>query len=271
MNKGLVRSLDRRGTRSDKNPAVAQKQKFSDPSFSAFERFAWNAAWCALVAASLMLATPSHAASSIVSEAVCDVRADYALGVEDYPEAIRLHQNVLRHDPNDALAHYHLGYAYGMNHDRAGELREYRRAAELGLLQWDLFLNLGILYLENHNSSAAIDALRTAAKLGPRHPEAHFNLALAYQRAGLLMGAQKEILASLAFEPDQPDAQNTLAVIYAELGNNESARTVWMNLVRIDPDYQPARTNLDILERATTNGTPELRLSMIADSSQRPH
>lgn len=32
MNKGLVRSLDRRGTRSDKSPAVAQKQKFSDPS-----------------------------------------------------------------------------------------------------------------------------------------------------------------------------------------------------------------------------------------------
>ena len=32
MNKGLVRSLDRRGTRSDKSPPVAKKQKFSDPS-----------------------------------------------------------------------------------------------------------------------------------------------------------------------------------------------------------------------------------------------
>ncbi|MFZ2063209.1 MAG: hypothetical protein WAU82_19535 [Candidatus Binatus sp.] len=32
MNKGLVRSLDRRGTRSDKSPPVARKQKFSDPS-----------------------------------------------------------------------------------------------------------------------------------------------------------------------------------------------------------------------------------------------
>jgi len=32
MNKGLVRSMDRRGSRSDKSPAVAQKQKFSDPS-----------------------------------------------------------------------------------------------------------------------------------------------------------------------------------------------------------------------------------------------
>ena len=32
MNKGLVRSMDRRGSRSDKSPPVAQKQKFSDPS-----------------------------------------------------------------------------------------------------------------------------------------------------------------------------------------------------------------------------------------------
>jgi len=235
-----------------------------------FRRLAWNAVECAFVASVLMLGTPIHAASSAAAEAVCDVRADYALGVEDYPEAIRLHENLLRQDPNDALAHYHLGYAYGMNHDAAGELREYRRAEQLGLLQWDLFLNLGILFLENQNTSAAIDALRMAAKLGPRHPEAHFNLALAYERAGLLQTAQKEILASLALEPDQPDAQNTLAVIYAEMGDDESARAVWAKLVRNDPDYQPARRNLDVLERATTNGRPELRLSMIADSSLSP-
>ena len=32
MNKGIARSMDRRGSRSDKTPPVAQKQKFSDPS-----------------------------------------------------------------------------------------------------------------------------------------------------------------------------------------------------------------------------------------------
>ena len=32
MNKGLTRSLDRRGSRSDKTPHVAQKQKFKEPS-----------------------------------------------------------------------------------------------------------------------------------------------------------------------------------------------------------------------------------------------
>jgi hypothetical protein len=32
MSKGLIRSMDRRGSRSDKSPPVARKQKFCDPS-----------------------------------------------------------------------------------------------------------------------------------------------------------------------------------------------------------------------------------------------
>ncbi len=32
MNKGIARSMDRRGSRSDKSPPVAHKQRFSDPS-----------------------------------------------------------------------------------------------------------------------------------------------------------------------------------------------------------------------------------------------
>jgi len=64
---------------------------------------------------------------------VCDVRADYALGVEDYTEAIRLHAEVLRKHPENALAHYHLGFAEGIMGNRTAEVREYQRAAALGL------------------------------------------------------------------------------------------------------------------------------------------
>ena len=219
---------------------------------------AWKVVQYGLAVVLLMLARPVRAASSVTSESVCDVSADYALGMENYPEAIRLHENILRHDPNDAIAHYHLGFAYAMSHDAAGELREYRRAEQLGLRQWDLFLNLGILYLENHDNGAAIAALTTAAKLGPRHPEAHFNLALAYERAGLLTAARREILASLNLQPDQPDAQNTLAVVYAEAGDYIDAREVWTELVRVDPDNQSALKNLAALDRAVPNSGREL-------------
>jgi tetratricopeptide (TPR) repeat protein len=232
----------------------------------AFRRLAWTATECALVAASfLMLATPIRAASGASLEAVCNVNADYALGVEDYPEAIRLHERIVRQDPNDALAHYHLGYAYGMNHDAPAELREYIRARELGLREWDLFLNLGLLYMERNELPAAINALAVATALAPQRSEPHFNLSLAYERAGLLPEARREILASLRLEPDQPDAQNTLAVIDAEMGNYQNARAVWTKLLRIYPDYQPARKNIANLERETADNASPVRLKTIAE------
>jgi tetratricopeptide (TPR) repeat protein len=157
-----------------------------------------------------------------------------------------------------------------MNHDAPGELREYRRAEELGLRKWDLFLNLGLLYLARYEVRAAIDALTAATKLAPQHAETHFNLALAYERVGLLPQAVREIRASLQLEPDRLDAQDTLAVVYAEMGNYEGARGVWVKLVRIDPDYQPARKNLAVLERMATDGVPAVRLSRIAESPDSP-
>jgi protein O-mannosyl-transferase len=205
----------------------------------------------------LMLAAPRFIwASSGVSHApdndeeVCDPIADYFLGMEDYPEAIRRHLMVISRNPDNALAHYHLGFAYGMIGRHKEELEQYRDAIDLGLSDWQLFLNLGLLYLESQRLSAASDVLRLATLLGPDRPETHFNLGLVYERRGMLAPAEQEILLSLRLDADQPDALNTLGVIYAEEGNYARAREEWTDLLRTRPDYQPARANLTILDRA---------------------
>ena len=90
----------------------------------------------AIVLVSLGIARMASAAGG--EQQVCDVRADYALGVEDYSEAIRLHAEVVRKHPDNALAHYHLGFALGMAGDRVAELREYQRAEGLGLMKLGL-------------------------------------------------------------------------------------------------------------------------------------
>jgi tetratricopeptide (TPR) repeat protein len=179
---------------------------------------------------------------------ICDAKADYFLGIEDYPETAKLHRILIAAHPNDALAHYHLGFAYGMLGRHTDELAEYRQAVRLGLKQWDLFLNLGLVYLQDGNTDAATDALATAVALGPGHAEAHFNLGLAYERRGMLAEAKREILASLRLHPNQNEARNMLGVIYAEDGNYVTAHEVWSDLARTG--FEPARTNLAILDRA---------------------
>ena len=178
---------------------------------------------------------------------VCDVRADYALGIENYPEAISLHAEIVRKHHDNALAHYHLGFAEGMMGDRTAEVREYHLAATLGLRIWDLFLNMGLVQLENGELDAATDSLQRAVLLGQDHSESHYNLALAYERRGLLADAQHEMIASLILDPRKPDARNMLGVIYAEQGKTIPASRVWRELMREFPDYEPAHTNLALL------------------------
>jgi tetratricopeptide (TPR) repeat protein len=193
-------------------------------------------------------------------EQVCDPLADYFLGMEDYPEAINRHRAVISDDPGNALAHYHLGFAYGVVGQHREELAEYQKAIELGLDDWQLFLNLGLLYLESGQTRDATEVLRLATLLGPERPETHFNLALAYERRGSFAQAEQEALLSLQIDPRQPDARNTLGAIYAEEGNYVRASQEWNELVGEIPDYTPARTNLSILhhvERSGPKAAPE--------------
>jgi tetratricopeptide (TPR) repeat protein len=179
---------------------------------------------------------------------ICDTSADLVLAAEEYPEAIRLHLEVLKRNPNSALAHYHLGFAQGMMGNRRAEVGEYQRAEALGLRTWDLFLNLGLAHLENGNLDAATESLRTAVLLGEDHSESHFNLALIYERRGMLGDAEHETLASLRLNPWQQDTRNLLGVIYVREGKIVRAWLVWRDLAREAPDYEPARKNLALLE-----------------------
>ena len=184
------------------------------------------------------------------NDQICDTRADYYLGIENYPRAIRYHQALVAARPDDALAHYHLGFAYGMMGQREEEIAEYRKAAALGLSDWDLYLNLGRAYLERGDFNQASDVLHKATALGPTRPEAHFNLGLAYERLGMLEPAKQELQTSLKLDPAQPDALNMLGLIYAEERDYVHARQVWDQLSHDDPDYRPARVNLAILNVA---------------------
>ena len=154
---------------------------------------------------------------------LCDAEADYFLRTENYPEAIRLHREVLRKHPENALAHYHLGFAEGMVGDRIQELNEYRRAAALGLRSWDLFLNTGLAQFEDGSLESATDALRLAVRLGPSRPESHYDLGLIYERRDMLTEAEQEMLATLHLDPDQLDARNMLGIIYARQGRRNRA------------------------------------------------
>jgi Flp pilus assembly protein TadD len=201
----------------------------------------------ATIALALLLSGVASSRAAASKEEVCDVDADFALGLENYPAAITLHRKVLREHNDNALAHYHLGFAYGTTGHKRDKINEYLAAARLGLVKWDLFLNLGVAYLSQNDGPKAIKTLQIAVLLGPNHPEAHFNLAIAYERSNRLREALQEIIVSLHLAPEDPDEGNTQGIICAELGNFVCARDEWAHVVQVAPNYAPARVNLAIL------------------------
>lgn len=219
-------------------------------------------------AAVLVFMRPAFSQQPAPYQEICDVDADSALGLEDYATAIRLHSRILRSHQNDALVHYHLGFAYGMVGRLSEEVEQYRTAATLGLAKWDLFLNLGLAYAERGELSNASTALEHAVLLGPERGEAHFNLAIVYERENMLSQALREITIARRLEPHDLDVSNTNAILCAETGDFHCAHNLWTYLVQSAPDYSPARANLAILSRAVNtdavhfDGTPALPLSI---------
>lgn len=206
---------------------------------------------CTLVTVLVVLGSSLAGASraAAVEERICDANADFALGSEDYPRAIMLHLKLVRAHAGDALAHYHLGFAYGMSGRPKDELDEYLAAVKLGLKTWDLFVNLGLAYLEENDSLNGTNALETAVLLGPSHPETHAALANAYEKEKRLRQALREISAALQLRPEDPDERNTKAIICSELKDLRCARDEWTHLVQVAPEYAPAQVNLAILDR----------------------
>jgi len=200
--------------------------------------------------AALLIVFSTLTSNAAVTADKCDVAADVVLGLGDYPTSISLHQRLLQSEGNNARAHYHLGFAYGMDGRTAEEIDEYRTAIRLGLKSWDLFLNLGLAYFDRHEIESATAAFETAVLLGPQHAETHFNLAVIYERENRLNEALQQIIAALVLAPRDLDAANTDAIICARMGDLASARKIWTQLIRAAPDYAPARTNLALLNQS---------------------
>ena len=227
-----------------------------------------------LLGATGAVAGPTFKRLPEAGEQVCEAQADFSLGTEDYPSAIPLHEEVIARNPGNALAHYHLGFAYGMVGRHQEQIAEYQRAVELGLTYCTLFLNLGLAHFEQRDFKSASEALRVAVLLAAQRPEVHCNLALAYERLALLNEAQQEALTPLALEPHDPDIRNLVGLLWGERGNYARAHEEWAGLLAESPAYQPARTNLAILDQAAEerakNSAAELASADVNRAPTRP-
>ena len=98
---------------------------------------------------------------------VCPEYADLPLRQEYYEAAIELHLRVLSEEPDNAKAHYHLGYAYVQLGDLNSGIEEYLKALDLGLEGGIFFYNLGMAYGQLGRYQQAEQAFIRAIEIEP--------------------------------------------------------------------------------------------------------
>jgi tetratricopeptide (TPR) repeat protein len=179
----------------------------------------------------------------------CDREADEAMKRRDYREAIRLHQEILETDPDNALVLYHLGYIYGQLGDHDREVLFYERSAKLGFTEANIFFNLGMAYGELNRIDEAIESFQEALQLNPESADNHFGLALAFQRSLKDDRAEEEFLKAIEIDPAHVEARLYLSMLYADKGEMQKAASQLREILEIDPSNSGASEFLKRIER----------------------
>ena len=128
-------------------------------------------------------------------------------------------KQVLKLNPKNARAHYHLGGLFDALKDKAAAKKSYRAAITCDSLAWEPLNNLAIMLLEEGTPTSLTEArtlLDRAIRLGTRGDAVliRYNLALACYRLGDLVGTRRAAQELLKLAPiDHPMATEAHRVL----------------------------------------------------------
>lgn len=162
------------------------------------------------------------------------VKAKSETDNKDYPAAQQDYEKYLSQRPNDAAAHFDLGYVYTAQNQSDKAIAEYRHAVALDPKMQPAQLNLGISLLAS-DPKGAIEPLQNVVALDNSFERGHLLLGVAQQRSGNAVAAEKEFLAAAKLSPDDPEPHAQLARIYLSTGKPADAEAQFREVLRLKP------------------------------------
>jgi peptidoglycan/xylan/chitin deacetylase (PgdA/CDA1 family)/Flp pilus assembly protein TadD len=113
---------------------------------------------------------------------------------QKFDEAIENYAIVIKKKPENADAHFGLGFCYVMQNKRNKGAEHFRKAIKYNRAFVDAYVNLGALYEQAQYYDQAIKILHRALAIAPTNARAYYNLAVAHEKSKNL----KEALACYA-------------------------------------------------------------------------
>ena len=119
-------------------------------------------------------------------------RATTAMNEGRFVDAAASYREMIRIDPDDAIAYRYLGVALAKSGKRTEALQSYERALQLDPNSAAVHFSTGVLLIQTGKQDAAIEHFRQAVRLDPGLVAAHFQLANLLMRKGEDLEAARE-------------------------------------------------------------------------------
>jgi tetratricopeptide (TPR) repeat protein len=216
-------------------------------------RVAATAAW--LIAAALPLAAQSQrkippksppASSPQDKEdplAALLQQANDAIDKMDFAAALNPLQHYIAQRPDDAYAHFQLGYAYAGLKRTEDAKTEFARAISLDPKMAAAHLNLGLVRMDSDPASAA-EAFLHAAELQPTESRPRFLAGYAFERSGKFPEAIEQYRAALDLSPKDYEAHFALGRVLLRTDRANEAEAQFREAIASRADAAPARLGL---------------------------
>jgi Flp pilus assembly protein TadD len=188
------------------------------------------------------------------------VKAKAEVDSSNYTAAQADYEKYLAQRPNDAAAHFDLGYVYTAQRQTDNAISEYRKAVALDPKMQQAQLNLGLSLLST-GPKAAIEPLQQVISLNYSFARGHYLLGVAEERSGDSATAEKEYVVAVKLDPSDPEAQAALGRAYLNDGKGANAEEQFRELLKLkagDPEAEQGLAQSLLQQKKTADAVQAL-------------
>jgi DNA-binding SARP family transcriptional activator/TolB-like protein/tetratricopeptide (TPR) repeat protein len=182
----------------------------------------------------------------------------------DLKRAEALLDEVLRRNPNWAMAHYTLGLLQKHRRQQVASLQSFQRAVELSPTLLNAQGQIGVLLTRRGQPEKGLETIRAALRVATPNDPGNGFLYLFAAEAELELGHQQAALdwalRAGSFMPGSALAQAWIASIYADMGDQPNAAKHVAASRTISPGYAQRLADRKVIPRAQQKVWPRTRL-----------
>lgn len=170
-----------------------------------------------------------------------------------WSEAFSAYSEILKREPNNAVAHYRLGVVSEKLGATDKALHSYQEALRLdsGMSEArtaleGFYTNQGVMQRRANQLDEAAQSFQQALSYNASSANAHFELGQVFEQRGQMTEAIAEYQEAVRLDPDKSAGHARLAKAFASQGQPEAALKEYQEVLRLNPEDPAAHHGLGV-------------------------